>query len=52
MATDNGLYNTIITTHNGYYHRQLTLQIETLNLRLALYFLKQTVVILNTVHAV
>jgi hypothetical protein len=47
MATDNGLYNTISTFHNGYYPKQIALQFEMLNLRPALYSVKQKTVIFN-----
>jgi hypothetical protein len=47
MATDNGLYSTISTNHNGHYPKQIALQYEKLNLRHALYSLKQKAVIID-----
>jgi hypothetical protein len=52
MATDNGLYNTITTIDNGCYPKQIALEFETLNLRSALYSLKQKAVIINAFRIV
>jgi len=52
MAIDNGPYSTISTIHNGYYPQQIALQFETLNIRLALYSLKQKAVSFNTCRIV
>jgi len=49
MATDNCLYNTISTIHNGYYLK-LHISLKLLNLHPASYILMQKAVILNTCH--